>query len=192
MYLIENPHLVVKYLVYLLAVWFFISILAKGIRGNLSSFIIFVSVCVQMYIFKENTQVYGSVEYSNEYVDELRLCVRLSGVTLLSLVMILWRDRVAWKQAFIFAFATFVHNMVLLDFTITSNWFSLFFHDYYDGLIIIVGLLQLWVSSNGMVDGINNLFRKASRSILRFHIRWGWSVQNRHIHYRKTKSEKGT
>lgn len=191
MYLIENPHLVVKYLVYILAVWFFISVLAKGIRGNLSSVIIFLFMIVQLIMYKENNQLYGSVEYFNEYKDELWVWIRLSGLTALALTMIFWRDDAAWKQALILAFATFVHNMVLLDLTITSNWFSLFFYNYYDELIIIVGLLQLWVSKNGMVNGINNLFRKASRGYLWLHIRWDGGIQSLNIYFRQKKSEKG-
>lgn len=194
MYLIENPHLVVKYLVYLLAVWFFISILVKGVRGNLSAVIIFLFMVAQLIMYKENKNPIESIEYLNEYIDELWVWIRLAGITALSLTFkkVFRSDSSAWKQAFILGFATLTHTMVLLDLTITSNWFSLFFYNYYDELIITVGLLQLWVSSNGMVNGITNLFRKTSRSILWLYVCWGGSVQNRDINYRKTKSEKRT
>lgn len=193
MYLIENPHLIVKCLVYILAVWFFISMLAKGVRGNASAVIIFLFMVVQLIMYKENKNPIDSIEYLNEYIDELWVWMRLSFITGLTLTYkkIFRSDSNAWKQAFILGFATLVHTMVLLDLTITSNWFSLFFYNYYDELIITVGLLQLWVSSNGMVNGITNLFRKTSRSILWLYVRRGGSVQNRNIHFRQKKSEKG-
>ena len=168
MYLIENPHLVVKYLVYLLSVWFFILMITGNSKDKLSAFILFLFTLVNLYIFKENQHVYGSTDYFDAYVYELELAISLNGLVALSLTMVMNLDRTAWKQALLLAFATFVHTMVLCDLTIASSWFSEFFFDHYDGFIILVGLLQIWVSYDGMVKGFNNAFRRIQSVLFRF------------------------
>lgn len=168
MYLIENPHLIVKYLVYLILVCFFILMVAGSAEVKRSSFVLFLFALVQLFIFKEITQEYGSDEYLREYVNELSLCISLSGLTSLSLTMFIRLDKAASKQALILVFATIVHTMVLCDLTIRSSWFSLFFFNCYDELIIIVGILQIWMSRDGMAEGLNNAFRRIQGMLFRF------------------------
>lgn len=193
MYLIENPYLIVKYLVYLLFIWFFILTIIGSNKVRFSSLIIFLFTLVQLIIFKENTEVYGSIAYEKAYYDELYLCMKLSGLTAFALTMRLWCDNAAWKQALILAFATFVHFMVIYDLTKVSSWFSLFFYNYYDELIIIAGLSQMMVSWNGMVDGVTGLFKKRLRALFWIHSHCGCVIQSFSVHPRKTKkSEKRT
>jgi len=160
MYLIENPHLVVKYLVYFISVWFFILMLTGSDETKRSSFVLFLFTIVQMFTFKEITQEYGSNEYLQSYIEELSLCISVSSLAGVSLTRILHLDELASKHALILVFATITHTMVLCDLTIRSSWFSLFFFDYYDVLIMIVGLLQIWISRNGMANGLINVFRR--------------------------------
>tara|TARA_R110000782_G_scaffold65561_1_gene133447 strand:- start:602 stop:1150 length:549 start_codon:yes stop_codon:yes gene_type:complete len=99
---------------------------------------------------------------SNSFVEFIR-CVNSSalidGLTALSLSMILFLDKVAFKQVLLLSFATLIHIMVIYDTTIESSYFSLFFYNYYDELIITIGLLQMAVSHNGLRGAIVNILR---------------------------------
>ena len=128
----------------------------------------FLFKLVNLIIFKVIKEPIGAEEYLAAYIKELSLCIRLNGLTALALTMILIFDKGALKQASLLCFATFVHTMVLCDLTIASSLFSEFLYDHYDGFIILVGLLQIWVSYDGMVKGFNNAFRRIQSVLFRF------------------------
>ena len=70
----------------------------------------------------------------------------------------------AWKHALILAFAALCHNMIIYDLTIHSSFISNSFYTWYDELIIMVGLLQMAISHNGLTNALGNV----REHILRF------------------------
>ena len=85
------------------------------------------------------------------------------GVTAAILSLFLFFDKIAWKQAVLLSVATLCHAMIVIDLTIQSTWFSLFFYNYYDELIILVGVSQMAVSHNGIYTALR---------AVRKHLRW--------------------
>ncbi len=83
--------------------------------------------------------------------------------------MFLAYDKVAWKQALLLAFAVLCHSMIIYDLTISSSLFSAFFYDFYDELIIMIGLLQMMVSYDGIVSAFSNLQKLLHRTIFYIH-----------------------
>jgi len=79
--------------------------------------------------------------------------IKFDGTLSFLMLIIINRDKTAWRHALILAFAVTCHSMILL-FLITKSpyiWeLSEFFYDYYDELIITSALLQMVVSYNGL------------------------------------------
>jgi len=151
-----------------MAIYFSI-ILFFGTGYRIHSFIIVVSCIIGLLIPEAGD-------------DSLKECLRLAntsilldGVTAFTLTMFLFFDKLAWKQSLLLAFATLCHIMIIYDLTNTSTWFSLFFYNYYDELIITVGLTQMAVSYHG----INTALRSIREFIFRVSLHsWGYSKNN--------------
>jgi surface polysaccharide O-acyltransferase-like enzyme len=92
-----------------------------------------------------------------QYIYNRNVFILWDGATALILTMFLLFDKTAWKQALLLAFAVLCHSMVTYDLSIASSWFTLFFYNYYDELIITVGLLQMMASHDGLIRSFNNL-----------------------------------
>ena len=79
------------------------------------------------------------------------------GVSALIMTMFLTYDEKASKQAVLLAFAVTVHTVVLCDQDIHSSPISALIYNWYDELIITIGLLQMVVSYNGFINAFSNL-----------------------------------
>jgi len=129
---------------YVIAVYFLLILLFGGSQSRIHSAIIFLSSALNvMFQLPESTDLAS-------YVYNRNVFVLWDGITAFILTMFLVFDRIAWKQALLLAFATLCHFMIIYDLTIASSWFSLFFYNYYDELIITVGLTQMAISYNGI------------------------------------------
>lgn len=97
-----------------------------------------------------------------QYTDKKEFLIKFDGASALALSMILTVNKSIWKHALILSFAVLCHSMILLH-LITGSYFmwaiSKPFYLIYDELIIMSALLQLWVSRNGMVKGLDNASR---------------------------------
>lgn len=132
---------------YFLFIWLF-----GGSYYRVHSFIILLSSVLNLcFQLPESTNI-------TEYVFNRNVAVLWDGATAFILTMFLVVDKLAWKQALLLAFATLCHIMIIYDITIASSLLSLFFYNYYDELIITVGLLQMTVSSNGINTSFHNIW----------------------------------
>ncbi len=130
---------------FVMAIYFFIVLcFSKGYR--IHSIIIVLYCLVGIYMPESN------------FIKETSTAILIDGVTAFTLTMFLFLDRLAWKQALLLAFATVCHIMIIYDLTIASTWFSVFFYNYYDELIITVGLIQMAVSYNGINTAFRNIW----------------------------------
>ena len=135
-----------------MAIYFFI-ILCFGSGKRCHSFFILLSCIIGM-------QIPIATDYSfEEFIKGINISVLIDGLTALSLSMILFLDKLAFKHVILLSFATITHIMVIYDTTIESSYFSLFFYSYYDELIITIGLLQMAVSYDGLRGACVNLYR---------------------------------
>jgi hypothetical protein len=152
-----QPHLITGYLIYFLIVWFFlVSLSGKGERVNLVIF--FMYVVNITYIDKINLDI-NSPEYLLAYIEVERFLVGVD--VFFGLVMYaLNKDaftKYAWKQWSLLAFVVTCHFMILWDLSISQSWLTGKFYTYFDELIIIAGLLQMWVSRDGILTAISRL-----------------------------------
>jgi len=129
---------------YLLAAYFF-TILCAASGYRVHAFIILVASIIGISIPE------------SDFFKETNTAIILDAITAFTLTMFLVFDRLAWKQALLLCFATLCHIMIIYDLTIASSWFSLFFYNYYEELIITVGLLQMLVSWNGIYTALRNI-----------------------------------
>jgi len=138
-------------LIYVMAVYFLLILLFGGAENRVHSAIILLSSALNVtFQLPEPTDL-------TSYIFNRNVFVLWDGITAFMLTMFLIFDRVAWKQALILCFATLCHLMIIYDLTIASSWFSQFFYNYYDELIITVGLTQMAISYNGIYTALRTI-----------------------------------
>ena len=178
--LIQNPHLVVKYLIYLIAVWFFIVTVLGGKKYFASSFIILAFTVLN--ILWINNIILNDVNYVNEYIERKEFLIVMNGGAALILTMFLKLDKVAWKHVLLLCFATLCHIMIILN---IKAHHAGFFYNWYDELIIAVGLLQMMVSHDGLIGAFSNL----QELLLRTHHYFNRAYQGLFTHKISEKSK---
>ena len=151
-----QPHLILNYLIYFLIVWFFIaSFSTKKSKVNLNIFIMYV---VNISFLPEIKSSFDSAFYLDEYIGTVEFLVSID--VFFGLVMFASnkdKDKYMWKQWALLCFAITCHSMILYDLTVSQSWLTGKFYTYYDELIIIIGLLQIWVSRDGIFATISRL-----------------------------------
>ena len=137
---------------YLTVVWFFI-ITVLGNKGYMIS-----SLCILACVSVNIAWIELSVDIgtAGDYIYRKEFLIRLEGATALFMVMFLSRDKIAWVQAPLLCFGILCHIMLILSIV---NSHTGFFYNWYDELIITIGLLQMVVSYNGLRGAAINLFR---------------------------------
>ncbi len=162
-----EPHLIAANMSYLLMVWFFIFSylsITKKLNTSLSSITLFFAWCVYSCL------LYNDKFDKFNYIQSKELLILIDVIT--GLIMTMWLkgnisssfvralphwlryDVLASKYAHILCFAGLCHIVVILS--IQSKSPNIFYL-WYDELIILSGLLQMWVSKNGMADAIRKL-----------------------------------
>lgn len=144
---------------YFLVVWFAFILFFGSKSIRFSSLIL--TVYWLLYVILYQLKLFDPLPY----LDITRILNRIDGSIGLMLTMFLWVDKNASKHALLLAFAVLCHTMLLYDLTKDSNWFSLFFYNWYDELIILVCLLQITVSYNGFNRARIDAPRKLQGSI---------------------------
>jgi len=112
------------------------------------------------------------------------LLVQYDGVISFIMLTIITTDKYAAKQAVILAFAVTCHSMVSLYLITESQAVenaTFLFYEYYDELIIMTAILQMAVTKNGMVQGLDNSFGFLQNMLFRVVF---------HYHSNKNRSDK--
>jgi len=140
---------------YIVVVWFLFITLTCG-KKYPSSAILFIAALVNIIAI----DFLGFVD-GMSYLDSKYMLVKYDGALGLIMVMMMSIDKVAKQHAKILAFAVMCHSMISLHLMTNSSGLeglSFLFYQYYDELIIMTALLQMWVSRDGMAIGLNNTF----------------------------------
>ena len=137
---------------YLVAPWFLFIIFFGDIKYLPHAAILFLMAVVNVLF----VDVFGMTDPLS-YVKEKYLLMWYDLSVALFMIVILTIDRQAWKHALILAFAALCHFMIIYDLTIYSSFVSNAFYTWYDELIIMVGILQMVISHNGILSAIRRL-----------------------------------
>lgn len=138
-------------LCYLIAAYFLFILVFGGSNNRIHAAIIFLASALNVvFELPESTDLAS-------YIYNRNVSVLWDGATALILAMFLIFDKTAWKQSLLLAFATLCHIMIIYDLTIASSIISLFFYNFYDELIITVGILQMMVSYDGVITALRNI-----------------------------------
>lgn len=152
-----QPHLIVEYLIYFLIVWFFIaSIDGENRKVNL---VIFAMYTTNILLLNKINLDVNSTEYFFAYIESVKFLVFIDVFFGLVMYAINKNNltKYLWKQWGLLAFVVTCHFMILWDLSISQSWLTGKFYTYYDELIIIVGLLQVLVSRDGILTAIGRL-----------------------------------
>lgn len=149
-----EPQLIVKALVYILTLWFFLCCIQKPKIQNIGFYILLSWISINLYWLSDINQPIESSAYLNEYIGKRNFMIKLDGVFALMMSMFLHKDKSAWKHSLLLAFAALCHIMILLNLKTDSYTF---FYTWYDELIIIVGLLQMVVSRDGITEALRSI-----------------------------------
>ena len=144
------------YIVYIMAFYFSFVFLFGDREYKVHAFIISLFALLNLFTVSE---IVTSTDqsYVSAFIEDTHISILWDGATALILTMFMVFDKTAWKQALLLAFAVLCHSMIIYDLTIASSWFSFLFYNWYDELIIVVGLLQMGVSYNGFTTALSNL-----------------------------------
>jgi hypothetical protein len=136
----------------IIAVVFLLVSIFGDYRYKWCSVIIFVSSLINIITYSEIKLDILSQAYMIEFLLEKERLIRLDGITAIALAFAFARP--AFKQAFLLAFATLCHTMVLYDLTNNSMQISLFFFNWYEELIVLTGLLQMAAAHDGITSAL--------------------------------------
>lgn len=137
----------------IMAIFFLIILLFGKVEYKLHSLVIFTS-SILAYFSSYDTSLILTDE---QYIKDLTTSIEWDGATALIMTMFLSFDKKASKQAVLLAFAVSVHTVVLYEQNIYSLPINAFIYNWYDELIITIGLLQMMVSYNGFINAFSNL-----------------------------------
>tara|TARA_R110000851_G_scaffold160243_1_gene303471 strand:+ start:8835 stop:9326 length:492 start_codon:yes stop_codon:yes gene_type:complete len=132
-------------------VWFFIVLIFGDRKYRASSLCIFLCVAVNIAWIKISVEQ----GLAGSFTERKEFLIDLEGATALTIAMLLKYDKTAWMHALLLAFATLCHIMIILS---IINSHAGFFYIWYDELIIMVGLLQMAVSYNGLRGATVNAY----------------------------------
>jgi len=155
-----EPHLIAKSLSFVLMVWFFICLFSPSKKSIFSNVILFL-----LWLFYSVIMITHSYD-AMTYTENMALLIKIDGATGLVLTMFMRIDTKALRHSLVMAFAVMCHTMILYDLTISSSWFTYFFYNFYDELIILVGLIQLWIS----YDSFNGTCSRISECVHRLFV----------------------
>ena len=94
---------------------------------------------------------------SLEYIPALEVLIKIDAITVLFLCLSYKFNKFSIHQAVLLTFATICHAMLLYELTISSNYISDLFYNYYDELIILVGVLQIMAARNGIISAYTRI-----------------------------------
>ena len=137
---------------YLVAPWFLFIIVFSDNKYLPHAAILFLMATVNILF----VDVFGMVD-ALSYVESKYLLMWYDILIAIFMIVLLKIDKQAWKHALILAFAALCHFMIIYDLTIHSSFVSNIFHTWYDELIIMVGMLQMVISHNGLINALRNM-----------------------------------
>lgn len=143
---------------YIVAPWFLFIIVLSDVKYLPHAAILFLMATANILF----VDVFGMVDPLS-YVESKYLLMWYDILISIVMIVLLKIDKQAWKHSLILAFAALCHFMIIYDLTIHSSFISNVFYTWYDELIIMVGILQMVILS----DGITNALRNGKGIILR-------------------------
>ena len=152
-------------LMYFMAILFFL-LMCLGSGRRLHSAVI-VAACLVGVAIPESKN-----DSMAEFLRQVNTAMVLDALTAFTMAAIVVFDRAAIRQMRLLIFESSVHFMVIWNLTEESSLITSTIYTLYDELIISVGLLQMWVSRNGISTALQSLWEYVSD--IGFGI-WGYS-----------------
>ena len=97
------------------------------------------------------------------YIQEQGFLIKLDGLTAIVLTSFYLIDKLALRMSLLLAFSVLCHIMITYHKMDVSSFLVFVFYFWYDELIMMIGIIQMLVSMNG----INSALRKIRDYILR-------------------------
>ncbi len=189
--LLSKPQLIVKALISTVALWFFIILILSGFKYKLSSLVLFIFGVINILWVGRPEFFNNTGTYYENYFAKKEFLIMFDGACALILSMISRYDKLAQRQSLIICFAILCHTMILLDYKLSIALYSQahplrivtgFFYNWYDELIIIMFLSQMWASYEGIFSALRNVQILLSRIYV---------YSNHHCKSLPRKKEKG-
>lgn len=153
-------------MVYFLMVWFFIASFSKGEwKVNI---VILAMYAFNVWWFEPITFHNLSAEYKIQFNLNKEHLIKADVFFSLLMLAVNYNkiNSYLFKQWSILSFAVLCHSMILYDSTVSQSWVTGFFYTFYDELMIIVGILQVCISSGKILELIRKLRRFDYRILL--------------------------
>lgn len=174
-----------------MAFYFLFIIIFGSKRVKISSLLIFTSCALILFTGLSGVGVEPRQVTKQSYINDLGNSVLWDSFLAFTLCVFIKLDSVIWKHCTLLSFATITHFMVLLYLITTSQItenLTFFFYNWYDELIIIIGLLQMAVSYNGFRGATVNAHGYIQSLLPR--LRANCSGHSKSLHIQKTAKAK--
>lgn len=144
-------------IVYLLASYFGFIMLFGGPRYKIHSLIIFSFSIINLLMDDVIPFEITSVEYLNAKITETNIAILMSGAPALLLTFSYFFDKLAGKQAILLVFATMCYMAVIFNQTVQSVFITDLIFRWHVELIILIGIMQMWVSRDGLIESFERV-----------------------------------
>jgi hypothetical protein len=138
-------------IVYIMVAWFTI-LLFSSKNYFLCSVVILLASMLNIII----VDVY-ELTAPLSYIDEKTLFIKIDGLTAVILGALYAKDKLAVKMSLLLAFAVICHTMIGLELIASSSFLGNIFYTWYDELVMLIGISQMWISRNGLNSALRNI-----------------------------------
>jgi hypothetical protein len=138
-------------IVYMMAAWFLI-LLFSNKNYFLCSIVILLSSLTNIIIV-DVLNLTGPLSY----IAERGFLIKLDGLTAVILTTLYAKDKLAFKMSLLLVFSVLCHTMIIYDITVHSSFVTNVFYNWYDELIMTIGILQMVISSDGLTSALRNI-----------------------------------
>lgn len=146
-----NPHTILRYLSYFMAVWFLFILFLGTSRYRASSFVLSCLWLTYSYL------MFNGMLKKMSNIEGLGALINLDFSAGLALAIIMFADKTAWKHALVFVFAILCHTVVSYILTSGNSQGLRFMYIWYSELIILTCILQMIISYDGAIRAFHNV-----------------------------------
>lgn len=146
-------YIVRSYFPVLTALFFAIKLIGGESKDRKHSFII-CCVCALYFMVPDINDDTGPIIYLKAYVEALFIIILISGAGMLAMFSMVPFDRKAFIHSLILAFIVLTNFMLTWHHTVSPQPL---FYNLFDEMILVISIIQIMVSSNGIIDSISRI-----------------------------------
>ncbi len=149
----------VRYYLPILTFIIFVSLLFD--KESRDSALVLVSICIIFYLMPDLDETQSKEAYIKDFLNATYLTISYNVAAMLALM---YRyDKLSKTHALLFACVIFLHVVVSFKVINGFTWWNYYFVERYNEILILIALLQIGASKDGIIRIYNRIKRHHSR-----------------------------